>query len=168
MNPKEGLLTQERLREMLSYDPETGVFRWLVARGGQYAGVVAGSNAHHGYQIILIFGKRYYAHRLAWLWMTGEWPKQDMDHIDGNPANNRWSNLRSVTTSQNSANRRKSRNNRSGYKGVWKHSQTGKYYVNIKFEGEDYRDGPFDTAEEAHQVYVDLAKEIHGEFARWE
>lgn len=101
-------LTAARLRKLLSYDPETGAFTRLIDRAGKggcaKAGTLAGSKDHRGYMTTAIDGRRYYGHRLAFLWMTGEWPKAGVDHIDRDRSNNAWGNLRDVKQSFNVAN----------------------------------------------------------------
>jgi HNH endonuclease len=102
------MLTAERLRELMTYHPETGMFTYLVTRSPRaLAGMhVAGSLNAVGYFVITIDRRHYTAHRLAWLWMTGEWPKHEIDHIDEVRTNNVWSNLRDVTRRLNLLNRR--------------------------------------------------------------
>jgi hypothetical protein len=98
-------LTANRLREVLDYNSETGVFTWRVAlRPRMKIGTVAGWLDERGYRRVRIDARPYLAHRLAWLWMTGEWPSGRLDHRDGDPGNNCWSNLREAMQSQNSAN----------------------------------------------------------------
>ena len=99
-------LTAEWLRAVLDYDPKTGLFHWRIDRGGRKAriGALAGSFDATGYIQIMIDGKNYKAHRLAWLYVTGNWPIGDIDHLNGERANNRWSNLREATKSINQQN----------------------------------------------------------------
>ena len=100
--PKQQALTQAELKALLHYDPETGKFTWLEQRGRQKAGDEAGAYSEAlGYLLIGINGTRHYAHRLAWLYMTGEWPENVIDHEDRNGANNRFANLKSVTQKRN-------------------------------------------------------------------
>src|ERR1700719_1662744 len=107
-------IDDDRLRELLSYDPETGVFRWLVRkRQNVKAGDVAGSFDGCGYCKISIDRRAYKAHRLAWLYMTGEWPPAEIDHINMNRADNRFANLRLATRHQNMANQRLYANNKA-------------------------------------------------------
>jgi hypothetical protein len=162
------MLTAERLRELLSYDPATGIFRWLASRRGHAgkaaAGSVAGTAAHHGYVAIGIDGRQYYAHRLAWLWMTGEWPAEAVDHIDGCTSNNAWANLRAAAHNENMRNRRKQKNNSTGFKGVIKVGD--KFRAQIKDGRKHVHLGIFATAEEASAVYLAEIERRHGEFAR--
>ena len=161
-------ITQERLQEVLRYDLETGEFSWRVRLSSAcQIGAVAGS-LHHRYWFIYVDGRAYPAHQLAWLYMTGEWGKPVIDHRDRNPLNNRWDNLRLATFSSNSANRRRHRNNRSGFKGVWFDPPTGKWRARIRKDKRSYWLGLFETPEEAHAAYVAKARELFGEFARSE
>lgn len=154
------ILTAALLREHLRYDPETGDFAWLIIIPGRTP--IPGSRHTKGYMRISVFGKRYQSHRLAWLWMTGEWPRK-IDHIDRNKANNKWSNLRVATNQQNGWNRDLGPLPRSGFRGVrqlkhgrW-HARVGQHHV-----------GVFDTAEEAYEAYERASSEIKGEFKQIE
>jgi hypothetical protein len=156
-------LTAERLRELFYYDPETGHFTRLVDRGG---GAKKGQRAGYrhfspgcgpnGYRRISIDDKEYYEHRLAWLYQTGELPKQ-IDHIDRDGSNNRWSNLRLANQSLNSANTLRA--NATGFRGVSK----SKNQFRTMFDRKHI--GCFPTAEEAHAAFVKAAKEKYGEHA---
>jgi hypothetical protein len=160
-------VTRARLRALLYYDAQTGEFHWLKRMSARIrAGDLAGTLTEDGYRRIWIEGRQYRAHRLAWLYMTGEWCPLLIDHRDGNPSNNRWSNLRKATLSQSNANRRVPRNNRCGLKGVsrkgsgWRaaiHKNKRKHYLGI-----------FPTPQAAHAAYVTAARKLFGEFARTE
>ena len=165
------MLTAERLREILEYDPETGVFRWrgvLSGRGYSHANVAAGVEAGaldtKGYRLIGIDRRLYRANRLAWLYMTGQWPPRKVDHRDTDQSNDAWDNLRLASNSQNGANARLSKRNKTGLKGVsiWQ----GRYMAQICKDHKRYRLGSFDTPEEAHAAYMAAAHRLHGEFAR--
>jgi hypothetical protein len=162
------MLTAERLREVLSYNPETGAFTWLVSTSNRIrVGDVAGSVRPDGYRKICVDGRQYLAHRLAYLYVTGEWPAEYLDHINGNPGDDRWANLRSATGTQNSANKRKQRNNTSGFKGVLRHAARKKQWqARIGINGHGKCLGYFDTPENAHAAYVAAAVKRFGEFAR--
>jgi hypothetical protein len=164
---KKSELTQERLHELLDYDSETGEFRWRD-NSKPRAGRIAGFQQRSVSWCINIDGRRYQAHQLAWLYVKGEWGRPVIDHRDGNPLNNRWSNLRLSTYSDNAANRRRMRSNTSGYKGVGFDRRTGKWRALISKDGRLYCLGRYATAEEAHEVYVAKARELFGEFARTE
>ena len=136
---KQEALTVETLREHLHYDLDTGVFTWLKSVGNRRKGSRAGYSMPLGYWSIICQGKAYYAHRLAHLWMTGEWPPNEMDHINHNPGDNRWSNIRAVTRSENRHNQRRQTRtkNITGVVGVTWDPDRNKYYVmlNGKFLG---------------------------------
>lgn len=165
-------LTAEYVRSILHYDPETGVFVWKSrpdirpSANARREGKVAGCVDPYGYQRIGVDGHRYFGHRLAWLHTHGEWPKGQLDHIDGNRANNRIANLRIATTAQNAANSRAHRDNRSGFKGVSWSKVAKRWIAQISRAGQYRYLGYFDTPEEAHAAYCEAARELHGEFAR--
>jgi hypothetical protein len=164
---KESALTAERLRELLNFDATTGEFRWRVTRRGTArAGSVAGTPDGKGYSKITIDGRRYKAHRLALLYMTGSWPAACIDHIDGNPLNNAFENLREATVFQNQHNRRISRNNTSGVKGVCLDRQCGRWQARLSFGGKRYYLGLFDNIEDAAAAIEEARRKYHGAFAR--
>lgn len=163
-------LTAEKLREILEYSPSTGVFVWkkktcLRVVPGTVAGYAGGGVRTRAVQI-RIEGALYKAHRLAWLWMTGVWPSDKIDHRDGDPFNNRWDNLRQATSSQNNCNQRRRSDNSSGYKGVHFHRATGQYVAELRLNGKRVYIAYFVTAEAAHEAYCVAAEKYHGEFAR--
>lgn len=161
------MLTQQELKLNLSFNPETGIFTWLVANNGRVkVGMIAGSLSSTGYLYIMIDRKNYKSHRLAWLYMTGEWPKKMIDHIDGEKSNNRIVNLRDCNQSQNMQNMRASKINASGYKGVSWHNATSKWRSRAKLKRKQYHLGLFEHAEDASQAYQNFAKQNHGEFYR--
>jgi len=158
-------LTQSRLKEILHYEPRTGIFTWLsVLCNRVKAGDRAGSLHANGYMYIGVDNKSYRAHRLAWFYQTGEWPTDDIDHIDMCRDNNCWSNLREATRSQNLANSTAQRNNRLGIKGVCRHQ--GRYRSYISKGRKKIHLGMFDTPEDAHAAYCEAAERLHGAFAR--
>lgn len=169
-------ITAKYLRQRLHYDPSTGVFtwlalpgtdRWTVARNAQWTGREAGSIDTHGHVQIEIDGVAYAAHRLAWLYQTGSFPAPDIDHADTDGRNNRWSNLRLATQSQNSANARTSRRNSLGLKGVSRHSQLPhKWRARIMVNYRSIFLGSFNSPEEAAAAYANAAKQYFGEFGR--
>jgi hypothetical protein len=161
-------LSQERLKELLHYDPDTGEFRWLVQNKSNRRTDIAGCRAQSEHWCINIKGRSYRAHQLAWLYMTGEWGRPLIDHRDGNPLNNRWDNLRLASHANNAANRGRLRTNRSGFKGVCFDRRRGKWLAQITKDGRRYCIGRFATAEQAHAAYVAKAHELFGEFARTE
>ena len=159
-------LTHDRLCEVLDYNPETGVFRWLVTRPGTArAGSIAGSLNDNGYVSISIDGQRYKAHRLCFLYMLGRWPDPEGDHRDLNRANNVWSNLREATSRQNAANRGVRCDNMTGHKGVYR-LPNGKFRLQIGYLGKLKHIGYYDTIELASWMYGVVAEALYGEFAR--
>jgi hypothetical protein len=166
-------ITAERVRELMTYDPETGLLRWLVAAGRGYCrkqiGDIAGYiSSTTGYCYIGIDGREYGAQRLAWLWMTGRWPLHQIDHRDMDRANNRWSNLREATKSQNMANANRRVHNTSGLKGVSLHKQNGTWVAQIGrgTAGGKHYIGSFDCKAAAYFAYLIEAAKRYGEFAR--
>lgn len=161
-------LTQARLREVLNYDPETGVFTWKISKSGGHikSGRLAGSANSKGYIQIKFEGVSYKAHRLAWLYMTGRWPAEEIDHEDLDKGNNRWSNLREATQSQQVANRPVLKSSRSGLKGIRLCKHSGKWWARIRVQNKRVSLGCFDTPEAAHAAYCRAAVKHFGEFAR--
>lgn len=164
------MVTQEYLKWLFSYDPETGLFTRLVARKGVAAGAIAGCRTLNGYTTISIkidgVVSRFYAHRLAWLYIHGEWPIDVLDHVNGDRSDNRMINLRAAQKNQNSFNARMKSSNKSGVKGVCWHKAMKKWHAQLRFNGEQQNLGFFDNLEEAERI-VRLARETHhGEFAR--
>ena len=159
-------VTRERAMELLHYSPVTGVFTWLQNRsgGGAKAGKVAGSIGGSGRRYIDVDGKKYAAHRLAFLMVTGQWPNKLVDHIDRDPLNNAWSNLREATHAQNSQNCEMRARNRSGYRGVSFHKSSGKWTASIKANGVLKHLGSFNTKKDAAEAYYAASRELHGEF----
>ena len=158
------MLTQERLRELLDYDPETGIFRWRAARGATKPGA-AGCPNKRGYLRICIDYKLYYCHRLAWLYVHGEWPRE-IDHRDLDKSNNRIGNLRVATRTQNNANMAKKRDNTSGLKGAYFDKRKARWGAGLKVNKRFKFLGYFATKEQAHAAYARAATIHHGEFAR--
>jgi len=169
-------LTVDQLRSLLDYHPKLGLFFWRRrpevtqydrSWNTRYAGSVAGTpTVPRGYVQILLNGKLYLGHRLAFLWMTGKWPEFEGDHIDGNPSNNRWSNLRDATRGQGMMNTGPRSDNGSGYRGVYWSTTKRRWVANIYANKKRHYIGYFDTAEAAHAAYAEAAKRLHGEFAR--
>ena len=161
------MITQLQLKEVLVYDPESGIFTWISTRNNfRKAGSIAGSVNKFGYIRITIDEKRYMAHCLAWLYMTGEWPKRDLDHQNLDKADNRWRNLREATRSQNIANTSLNSSNSSGVKGVCWHRRRKLWQAAITCDGRRIHLGYFDVLAEAGSAYELASKELFGEFAR--
>jgi hypothetical protein len=160
-------LNAERLRELLHYDPETGVFTWSnKTRRSDFLGRTAGSITKGGYVEIGIDNVSYYAHQLAWLYMTGGWPADLIDHEDTRRNNNVWLNLRIASYSQNGANSKLRADNKSGRKGVYWHRAARKWAASIKHNQRITHLGLFETVPEAAEAYEIAARDLHGEFAR--
>jgi hypothetical protein len=158
------MLTAERLRDLLIYNPETGLFSRRVGKARARAGAVCGDLDSHGYVRISLDCKRYLGHRLAWLYVHGCWPAADIDHINGVRTDNRLANLREAARRNNLANRRGHAS--SGLKGAYWHGQNGCWYSRIGVNGKSIHLGCFDTAEEANAAYLAAARKHFGEFAR--
>lgn len=160
------MITQNELKEILHYDPETGIFTRLVASSNNKmkAGQVAGGVSDKGYIRIRIRGKRYLAHRLAWLYVYGTFPTDGTDHVNGVRDDNRLCNLRPATKSQNGMNQGKQRSNTSGFKGVYWSSQHQKWRAQCVANGKKYYLGLFDAAEDASAAYQAFAVKHHGQF----
>jgi hypothetical protein len=165
---KESSLSHEWLLSNVKYYPDAGQLWWAKSgRGRNRSKPINGRHAG-GYLRIRIFGEFYMQHRVIWFYMTGEWPKDQIDHINGVRDDNRWENLREATAVQNSRNRRASKNNKSGFKGVYLCKQTKKWSACIWLNGKSVNLGRFDWPKEAHEAYCKAAKENHGEFASFD
>lgn len=157
-------LTAERLRALLQYDPETGRFTRLQDRHTRFkAGSIAGClDGHTGYCRIRIDDRLHHAHRLAVLYMTGEWPKHEVDHKNGCRSDNRWSNLRDVTSSVNKENLRRARaDNKCGDLGVCLHAASGLWLATIRVDGIQHCLGYRKSQSEARQLYLDAKRHLH-------
>lgn len=153
-------LDAARLREVLNYDPGTGAFEWRIDNGGSAAGEPAGRVRADGYVAIWIDGKPYRGHRLAWLYMHGEWPAKQIDHINGMRSDNRFSNLRDVSQQTNIQNKRiANRNNKANLLGVSFHA--GRWEAFISHNRKSVYLGRFSTPEQAHDAYVRAKRQVH-------
>lgn len=160
-------MNQETLKKLLNYNPSTGEFTWLAKLSptgliGQKAGCI---KINDGYIQIQINKKKYRAHRLAWLYMKGKWPKKYIDHINHDRSDNSWENLREADDSLNQANRRISRNNTSGYKGVYWDKRKKQWSARIKYQGQAIHLGFYDDKYEAYLVYCKAANKLFGNYA---
>ena len=159
------MLTQEILKNHIKYNPETGVFIWekptsfRVLKGSE-----AGNIAPTGYLTIRLFGKLYQAHRLAWLYMTGEIPSKHIDHINCKKSDNRFKNLREATNSENVMNSGVRSNNTSGHRGVKWNKNRSKWVADCTANGKRHFLGYFHKIEDAIEAYRKCAMKIHGEF----
>lgn len=153
------MLKADRVRELLNYNPETGVF--TKASTNESIGRVGWK----GYVYIDVDGKPYRAHQLAWLHAHGEWPEKLLDHKDGDKENNRISNLRNATNRQNRFNDKGHPRKNDLPRGVRKNSMNGRFRAEIKINGKSKNLGTFDTPEDASEFYQLAADMLHGEFA---
>jgi hypothetical protein len=162
--------TAERVRELLDYDPLTGVFVWKRRTASckrwntKNAGKVAGGSHNRGYTHIAIDRVKYLAHHLAWVFMTGNWPTDRVDHKDLNKKHNAWANLRFATPLENSANASVRSDNISGFRGVSFVSKRKTWQAKITRDGKTVFLGSFPTAELASIVYAAKARELYGEY----
>lgn len=159
----ETLLSAEYVRTVLKYDWETGKFTWRSLthkKSNRLVGQEAGSTHNKGYRMIIIHKRRYYAHRLAWLYMTGNWPEYAVDHADRCTSNNAWCNLREATIAQNGQNIRTPKNNTSGHIGV-RRRPNGRYQVRLNLAGKTYVGGSFADLESAVAARDKLKVEAH-------
>ena len=179
-------ITPEEVRKLLRYDPETGQLFWRPREPSMFSPtakrtaehVCANWNARYanklaftarsvaGYKTGSIFNRNYYAHRVAWAIIHGSWPECEIDHINGDPSDNRLSNIRSASRAQNERNKGFRKNNTSGFQGVSLHSQMNKWVASITVDRVQKYLGVFDTAAEAHEAYRSAAKQFHQEYVR--
>ena len=159
------MITPERLRELVSYDPETGIFTNLVARPNMKVGQEAGWMVGKGYRSLCLDGTSYRANRLAWFWLTGEWPTVLVDHIDRDRANNRASNLRLATPAENARNCKLSKRNASGHKGVYWYKQLEKWTAQIRVNRKLLSLGYFAQKADAIAARLEAERVHFGEFA---
>lgn len=168
------ILTQEYLKSILNYDHDTGVFKWKHRSdipkeiNARFSSMMTGEKLDHGYRRIVINSKKYYAHRLAWLYVNGYFPKITIDHIDGDKSNNKISNLREATYSQNQCNLGTAKNNRSGLKGVTYDKRQNNWFARIKINKKQIYLGSYGCPTAAHFAYCRAAKQYHGEYMRTE
>lgn len=159
------MLTQERLKEALDYNPETGIFTWKIPKSKIKIGKIAGT-IDKGYITIGLDQVWYLAHRLAWFYVYGEWPKDQIDHINGVRDDNRIENLREASRSENGWNVRKNLNSQTGIKNVFK--VRNKFRVLFKINGKQHHFGYFSSIEEAKRVADEVRMKFHGEFANFD
>jgi HNH endonuclease/AP2 domain len=154
---------RERVMEVLDYDPDTGIFRWKVRLSNSiHVGDIAGSPDGEGYLMIRLDNRYYKAHRLAWLYVHGAWPDDQIDHINTDPADNRIANLRQATQLLNKQNSRRShRDSASRYLGVSWDRARSKWLAQICVNGQRKNLGRFDTEEAAYAAYLAAKAAIH-------
>lgn len=165
------MLTYEKAHELFEYRLETGELVRKIGRQACRAGDVVGAKQFqkNGKPMglrVMVDHKNYFVHRVAWLMQTGAWPDRFIDHIDGNPFNNKWDNLREANASENLWNVGKYSTNTSGYKGVSFYKRDKLWQSHISVNGKERCLGRFPTPELAYEAYCNAAKEHHGEFVR--
>lgn len=161
------MITQEVLKKLFLLDSENGNLVWLKNQGKALTGNIAGKIRRDGYIYIGVHGKRYMAHRLIWLYVHGEMPTHEIDHVNGVRVDNTLSNLREATPSQNQHNKCTYLNNTSGFKGVVKIKTSGKWNAQIQVKGRPrIHIGSFNTPKEASVAYKKAAAELHKDFVR--
>ncbi len=159
-------LTAEHLRELVTYDPETGVMRWRAPRSNRLkVGDKLGGRGGNGYLLAHVGGLKHYIHRLAWLYVHGAWPVGQVDHVNGDRGDNRISNLRLAAQPQQNANAARRSDNASGYRGVCWHPPTKSWRAYVTLHGRQKHLGYFSTRLEAAAAYRWAAEQHFGEFA---
>lgn len=172
-------LTQNYLHECFDYDPSTGYLVWkhrplshfkdtrsYKIWNTRFAGVTAGAQVPRGHFQLGLDGVTYKVHRIIWKYVHGTEPLQ-IDHIDGDPSNNKIENLRSATNTQNNQNKKLTKLNKTGFKGVSFSKLNNNYVAQIKINGKNKHLGSCSTPEAAHQLYCAKAAELHGEFVNY-
>ena len=158
------MINQDELKSLITYEPSTGIFTWKVSKGAAKSGRVAGSSDGLGYSIICINGRKIRAHRLAFLYMTGSIP-ETIDHINGNPSDNSWENIREASISQNRMNSKSRSNNRSGVKGVHWCKTHQKWVAQVTINRKTKTIGYFHDLIGAELAVRKARIELHGDFA---
>jgi hypothetical protein len=166
LNQTKSQLKQSDLHELLFYDPLTGVFTWSKNRRGVITNKSLGTDNGFGYLRITVLGKSYYAHRLAWLYVYGEFPKNQIDHINGNKNDNRIENLRDVSNFDNAQNKiNATSKSKSQLLGVSWHKKANKWQAHICLYKIRKYLGLFETKELASQAYLKEREKFNYEFS---
>lgn len=159
-------VTQAELKRLVTYNPDTGHFTWNFDRNwrAKSGGIAGHINTVSGYVELVIDKKLYLCHRLAFLFMTGKWPKQETDHINNIRSDNRWCNLREADVSENRCNTQRNRNNTSGFKGVYFHKPTQTWYGQVRKHGVCHSTNGHPSADAANEALQRIRQSLHGEF----
>lgn len=161
------MLTQELLHQKLHYDSETGIFTRKEAQQKKFIGLIAGTINAKGYIAIRVCGIKYNAHRLAWLYIYGYMPKGMIDHINGNPSDNRLCNLRECSRMENMYNSKLKSNNTSGFKNVFWDKRLKKWKVQVRANKRNNYIGIYDNLDIAIKIAENAIKELHGDYTRY-
>lgn len=155
-------MTQNELKQLLNYEPSTGIFTWLISKGNVKTGDIAGSYGKHKHLYVKINGKNYYLHRLAWLYVYEKFPDNMIDHINGIANDNRIDNLRDVTNTINQHNQKTAHiNSKSGLIGVYWNKQNKAWKAQITHQGKVIYLGLYKTAQLAHEAYLIAKRDLH-------
>ena len=155
------MITQENLKECLYYDVETGVFTRKKAQRQRFVGKKAGSLRSDGYEAIKVLGHSFLSHRLAWFYVYGVWPENEIDHINHIRTDNRISNLRCVNKKQNAENRKLNKNTKTGFRGIGFSHTKGKFIARIRHNRKPIYLGSYDLIEDAIAAYREAASKLH-------
>lgn len=159
-------ITQSRVRELLNYDPESGELCWRISRGNRIpAGKVIKCVGNHGYIVVRIDGVLHLAHRIIYLYMTGNFPERFLDHVNGNRTDNTWANLREASLFENSQNTKIRSDNRSGIKGVYRPRGKDFWIARINYKGQHHHLGVFSTKQDAGEAVRGARDALHRQFA---
>lgn len=161
---KQLLMSVGDIRDLIDYNPENGVLTAKVNFSGRQAGSVIGSQTWQGYYAFSLFGKKCFAHRLAWLLHYGEWPSQPIDHINGIKTDNSIRNMRLCSLSQNQFNKPTQKNNTTGVKGVYWNKRDKRYVASVQFNGKKYSAGHHKDIDSAKEAVMKLREKLAGEF----
>lgn len=158
------MITAETIRAFYIYNPESGLFSWRKLQRSRKAGAL-GWLRPNGYRVMDVHRRKYLVHRLAWLYVHGDWPDGEIDHVNRDKDDNRIANLRVATKRLNGGNRGPNSNNRFGFKGVVAEPRSGRWVAHIKRDGASRYLGTFDSPDEAHAAYMNAATAQYGAFA---
>ena len=159
-------LTAEEVRRLFEYDPVTGNLIWRSDKKLRRSGKIAGCSDNNGYIVLKVAGKKYYAHRLIWLWSFGEFPEKSIDHINGHPYDNRLINLRLATSQENHQNQKINMCTYSGFKGVTYIKSTGHWCVHITINDKTTYHGTYTSKEAAIKARIAIELKYFGKFSR--
>lgn len=163
------MVSLTRLKKLLSYEPHTGIFRWIAAPSkvchSDFVGRIAGTKSRRGYVVIRVDGGFYKAHRLAWFYVTGAWPKEDIDHKNSDKGDNRFQNLREATRQENNRSKPPQRNSRSGVTGIGWRKRERKWLARITVDKKHRYLGLFHDKQAAIRARRDAEIELFGDFA---